>query len=500
MRKSAEREGDGMLTRRATIIGLGSGLAAASHAWAAAPLTPADIGGDIAILRRAYETLHPGLYRYNTPMQIAAGFANLERAWSQPQSRSDAYLSLSRFLATIRCGHTYANFYNQTRAIAEELFSGRTRLPFQFVWRDGRMIVTKNLASDRRLAPGAEILSVNGRRAGSILRGLMPLVRADGHNDAKRVALLEVRGDDAYETFDVFHPMMFGPIDDVFRLRVRPGGGRATPVQVAPIDLAARRAVMRATPDRAAPLWTFTIDDGVGVLTMPSWAVYNSSWNWRGFLDDAFRQIDSPAIRGLVIDLRGNEGGNDCGNPIIARLIDSDVTLGREERRVRYRATPQDLDPFLDTWDDSFRNWGDDAVDIGGGFFRLRGKEEDGAPVNTIRPQGPRFRRPVIVLIDAQNSSATFQFAQTVKANGLGRLMGTPTGGNRRGINGGAFFFVRLPGSGLEADLPLIGRFPLTQQPDAGLEPDLFARPSIDDIATGRDGVMAAALATIRRT
>lgn len=485
-----------MLTRRAVMAGLGA-AAAAAPTWAAAEFSSAAARGDIAILRRAYETLHPGLHRYSTPQQTAARFDALERAWSKPQTLGDAYLSLSHFLATVRCGHTYANFYNQKRAVADTLFAGRTRLPFQFVWRDGRMIVTRNLSGDARLAPGAEVLTVDGREAGAILRGLVPYARADGHNDAKRRALLEVRGDDRFETFDIFHPLMFGAPGDAFRLRVRPFGGNAVTLEAAPIDLAARRAAMAATADDDAPAWTFALEEDVGVLTMPNWALYNSKWDWRAFLDGVFVQLGSPTVRGLVIDLRGNEGGLDCGNSILARLTAREIALGDEERRVRYRKTPPDMDPYLDTWDDSFRDWGADATDLGDGFYRLAGEEEGGAAVNVIRPLAPRFTKPVMVLVDAQNSSATFQFAATVQANGLGRLMGSPTGGNRRGINGGAFFFVRLPGSGLEADLPLIGRFPKTPQPDAGLLPDIAAVNTVADIAAGRDGVRAAAIARL---
>jgi len=100
-----------------------------------------------------------------------------------------------------------------------------------------------------------------------------------------------------------------------------------------------------------------------------------------------------------------------------------------------------------------------------------------------------------VVLTDAQNSSATFQFAQRIQALGLGKLCGGATGGNQRGINGGAFFFLELPGSGLEADVPLIGRFPLTPKPDAGLTPDIAVEVTAQDIAAGRDRVMETALA-----
>lgn len=58
---------------------------------------------------------------------------------------------------------------------------------------------------------------------------------------------------------------------------------------------------------------------------------------------------------------------------------------------------------------------------------------------------------------------------------------------NRRGINGGSFFFVRLLASGIEFDLPLIGYFRLKPEPDAGIAPDIAVAASIADVAAGRD-------------
>ncbi|MCS3810253.1 hypothetical protein FHY19_003321 [Xanthomonas arboricola] len=59
----------------------------------------------------------------------------------------------------------------------------------------------------------------------------------------------------------------------------------------------------------------------------------------------------------------------------------------------------------------------------------------------------------VFVLTSADNSSATFEFARQLQRNGLATLVGQPTGGNLRGINGGAFFFLHLPNSHIEVDL-----------------------------------------------
>ena len=456
-------------------------------------ITGADASGDVAILRRAYTLLHPGLYRYNTPEAMAARFDQLERDLSADQSLGRAYLKLSRFLGTVKCGHTYANFFNQSDEAASALLQRRSFLPFHFRWLGGRIVVEHNLSGEATLAPGTVISSIDGIPTEQVLATLLPFARADGNNDDKRRALLEVRGHDRIETFDVFHSLIFPVSPGGYNLHVRAPGSVERGVTVAPHGPDERKAALRVSGNdgnRAA--WTFTMRDGVRILTMPDWALYDSNWDWRSWLDATMSELVSSKARRLVIDLRGNEGGLDCGEGIIARLIDRDLKLDGDERRVRYRKTPADLDPFLDTWDKSFRDWGDDAVDLGDGWYRLKADDGD---VAVITPKGPQFTGSVIVLTDAQNSSATFQFAQQIQSRGLGRLYGQPTGGNQRGINGGAFFFLRLPGSGLEADLPLIGRFPPGAPPDAGLTPDVRVDLTAEDIATGRDRVMETALA-----
>lgn len=130
---------------------------------------------------------------------------------------------------------------------------------------------------------------------------------------------------------------------------------------------------------------------------------------------------------------------------------------------------------------------------LGGGFYRRSARED----ALLIEPAGKRLPVPVAALIGPVNSSATFQFARNLRAMGGGRLVGRPTGGNRRGINGGCFFFVRLPASGLEFDLPLVGYFPTTPQPDAGLAPDILVAPTAADIAAGRDVALEQAAAAL---
>jgi C-terminal processing protease CtpA/Prc len=225
---------------------------------------------------------------------------------------------------------------------------------------------------------------------------------------------------------------------------------------------------------------------------MPGWAVYNSQWDWKAWLAERLDSLaGAPSLKGLVVDLRANEGGLDCGDPILERFTREPSELPAN-RLVRYRKTPAHLNRYLDTWDDSFRDWGERAQPFDERFFKLPAAD------TSVRPRGTRLTQGLAVLIGPTNSSATFVFAQRVKQGRIGTLVGQATGGNQRGINGGAFFFARLPASGLEFDQPLIGTFPPQPMPDAGIEPDVAVAPTAGDIAARRDPALQRALALAR--
>lgn len=452
--------------------------------------------GDIALVRDILTTLHPGLYRYASPKNIDSGLAKLDRDWAG-RTLEARYLSLSRFLATVKCGHSYANFFNQKAAVKAELFDRKSRLPFAFTWIGGQMVVIADQSGTGKLPRGTVVRTLNGVAAEAMLTRLMPYVRADGNNDAKRRALLSTTGADELETFDIFHGLLYGsPASGIHRLQVRiPGSTRDTLVDLPALTLAQRQGFIPKKDYRGdAPVWDWTLrDDGIAVLTMDGWALYDSKWDWESWLND---RLDSlKGAKGLIVDIRENEGGNDCGDLILQRLGGKDIVKPTANRLVRYAKVPEKLNPVLDTWDNSFRDWGDQVERYDDRYYRLK-KWEDGG---TLAAKGPRIDVPLAVLTSAQNSSATFQFAYLCRASGLGTLVGEATGGNQRGINGGAFFFARLPQSGIEFDVPLVGYFPQGNMPDAGIEPDIKVAITVGAIASAGDPQLSAAVAYLRR-
>ncbi len=465
----------------------------------AASLDPEALRADARIVRQAYRAMHPGLYRYNSPARMEARFAALEHQMASASTRQAAFLALTRLTAAVRCGHSYPSPYNMSDAAVTSMFDGPDRLPFLFDWIQGEMVATARSP----VAPidrGDRIVRINGIPTRTMLKCLIPLARADGSNDAKRIANMAVLSEDRFPAFDVYRPLLWPDRGPEVHLDIARQGASDRPL-VAPLLTRQQPRDLRSLQDEAASPWSFELGkDGVGLLTMPNWALYDSDFPWEAWLDGVMDQLVEAGAPGLIIDLRDNEGGLDCGNAILARLIQRDLTLPAYDRYTRYRTAPKALEPFLKTWDRSFLDW--DSAARGPderGLYRLV-RYDDTPDGDLVTPKGPRFPGKVAVLVGAQNSSATFQFALAVKSAGLGTLIGQTTGGNLRGINGGAFFFLQLPGSGLEIDLPLIATLPRTPQPDAGLAPDMAVTRNALALAEGRDLELEAARDWMTRT
>ncbi|MBB5729655.1 S41 family peptidase [Sphingomonas prati] len=448
---------------------------------------------DIGILCDAYATLHPGLYRSMSPAGFRQECRRLDRFVGTPRSLGDFYLALAAFTATIRCGHSFPNPANQTPAVAATLFGRPDRLPFAFTWLDRHMIVTADLGSGHNLTPGSEIVAIGRVAVRVILAKMLPYARTDGGNEARKVADLGIAGGANWPAFDVLRSLLFPSSGQSARIAVRTAGGVAT-VACLLMTASARDAALRP-PSKASPYgWTFHLRGNVGVLTMPTWAVFRDEWDWRGFIDASLDTAVDRKLSGLVIDIRDNGGGLDCGAAIIARLIDTPLATDGYSRHVRYRKIPDRLSPYLKTWDRGFRDWGASAVGPDAAGFYALTRPGDASDTDIIRPAGRRFAGKVAVLVGPKNASATFGFSGVMQRHRLGTLIGEPTGGNRRGINGGAFFFVNLPASGIEVDLPLIAYWPDAPQPDAGVAPDYRVPARAVDVQAGQDRQLARAI------
>ncbi|MBW8851760.1 MAG: peptidase S41 [Xanthomonadales bacterium] len=450
-------------------------------------LTAEQARRELRILKRALTDLHPGLYRYATPAELDAAFA---RADAEVADGSDAlamYRIASRLAAVVRCGHTWTNPLNQGAAVQAGL-AALPALPLRLRLIDGRLLVTAS--ADPAVPANAELLAIDGRPPAALASELLPYLRADGGNDGKRLSQLD--SDENGGAMDRLFPLLHPPGPAGYALRFRPRGGRIAEATVAPMTAVAREQRLAAA-GQAMPTddWRLDIgDDGVAVMTLPTFAFWNGDFDWKGFLARSFDTLRERRIDRLVLDLRRNEGGDDAiGDTLQSYLLAAPFSIPAPRMESAYERVPYDLARFLDTWDFGFFDRTGQVTRGPGRNWILREQPAD----RRIVPAAQPFRGRVVLLTGPRMSSAGHLIARNLKASGSATLIGQPTGGNLRGLNGGQLAWLVLPVSGVSVDIPLIAGFPATPQPDSGVLPDLAVRTTLEDVAAGRDPDLRAA-------
>ena len=457
---------------------------------------------DFAIMHRALDTLHPGLLRYNTPDDLELHWSMLRNEFSRDQTVRNAYLLISGFTASIGCGHTYPNPYNQSPSIKQEVLGGSDKLPFAFQIVDNRMFVTKDASDGRQLGSDVEIVTIDGVTVSDILETLLHYVKADGANNQKRIHDLQVFGSAEFEAFDVYFPLLFPPNDGSYDLTVRDRNSEDVhDVSLKSISAAKRTALIQdrydTLPDSDDELWEFKhLDVKTAYLKLGTFVTWHMTMNWSKFLRDAFEELRTRQTPNLVIDIRGNEGGEDAVYKYLLRNIATEPIIAPLSRELlKYDEVPEDLRGYLDTWDSSFYDRRLKVESAGSGFFTWRSKPVANRGIVPVRAP---YRGRVFLLINSANSSGAFLLAHSARKSSLATLVGQTTGGNLRGINGGQMFFLRLPNTGIEIDVPLIGYYPEKEIPDSGLAPDILVPRSIEGVLGGEDPELEIVLEAIR--
>ena len=465
-------------------------------ACAAAPddLTPAQALADVRLAERALLALHPGLYHYNTPAEIDAEFKRTEAAVRAGASIATMYLELSRLAAAVRCGHTWTNPLNQSETVRKALFEANDKLPMRLRVVEGRLLVTASAVP--QVSAGAEIVAIEGQTVAQLIAELLPLLRADGGNDGKRLSQIDTNENGG--AMDRLLPILHPPVAGRYTLLVRHGIDAAASISVEAVSVQQRETALAAA-GHAAPddAWQLTIHDDLAIWTVPTFSFWRGEFDWRGFIDRSFAETRARHVKRLVIDLRRNEGGDDAvGRALLSHLISHPYTPPISIAETSFERVPYVLARYLDTWDFGFFDHTGQVERIADRRYRLLGLSEGGTPVV---PAEPTFHGRVVALIGPQMSSAGFLIARDLRASHAALLVGQQTGGSLRGMNGGQLTWLTLPRSGVAIDIPLVAWIPSGNPADHGIVPDENVPQTFDDIARGIDVDMNAAFTVLEQ-
>jgi len=463
-------------------------------------LSPNQMQQDLSILYSSWINLHPGLYRYNAPEDIRQSFKVLNSKCTDSLDARKFYLLLSQLAQTIKCGHTYLNPLNLSKESQAIVLPLKYIIPLFFeVLSEKRIIITHNPTSNNAIERGDEIISINNIATKRIIDSLLTVSRSDGKNSiGKKINNINETPDeaDAYSLFDIYFPLFFPTKSSKFKIEIRKYGSQKRYIYNLEAETLNER--INAYENKFGKVsvgertWDYKIlNKNTAYAKFGTFAFWNSEFNEERYVDSIFiNLLKKPEIKNLIIDIRGNEGGDNTGNYILSYVTSKKIGCDDPDRTCyRYQKIPDSLLKYLDTWDNSFKK----PKDTTKYFLNEIGLYEENNTANScdyINPKPSRFKGKVYLLINAKNSSAGYEMARNFRTAKIGKIVGETTGGSQQGINGGEFFFLQLPNSKLEIDLPLIYAYH-PNKPDQGIIPDYEIKITQKDIKNNKDPQLA---------
>ena len=466
-------------------------------------LTASAARGDIALLRKAFEEVHPGYLRYASRDTMEAAFAKLDGVVAKGIDDTDFYREVSEVAAMIRCGHTRVE---APEWLGTYRAANPTHLPFRFRLIDGRMLI--DIVADdaaKRLTRGDEVLVIDGTSVAELVDRLDDLMVIDGKTDHIRPSRLDTAYEFADSGFDHYLPLLPNrTLRTKFELEVRRPPEASTPASpsspsrdkrsvVVPAIIQKQWTTLATGPaDFADAVRLEQLDKKTALIEVASFVNYRRPVDPEKRLAPLFRQINDNGTEHLILELRPCGGGSTEVSWILARFLAPRAFVAGKPPRVKNIRIDADLRKHLKTWDETAFSKPAAIFDrLENGWYELKAKFAGIAPVT---PHPDRFHGRITILVGPYNASgATLLLAQLQPFENI-RLVGRATGGSAEGPTAGLIFFLDLPNSGIRVNVPAVfERSTAEFEPGLGVTPDVVVNDTVEDFLAERDAVLETA-------
>jgi C-terminal processing protease CtpA/Prc len=219
---------------------------------------------------------------------------------------------------------------------------------------------------------------------------------------------------------------------------------------------------------------------------------YDELEDYKAFHRQLFADLAKRRTKQLIIDLRGNAGGNqEISVDLLKYLLKSDFVLNKSA------LTPV-LFPFFSQPDSTKADYFNPASvrRLPDGTLSFTNPD-----VGLQQPyRGRYFQGRVVVLVDGGTFSAASNLTASLRAQRPITVIGQETGGAEAGCNGGTISDLELPATHLVLQLPhfrILTACP-SPQPGRGVRPDLEVVPTPQQVAAHTDAVLSQLPALLR--
>jgi len=458
--------------------------------------SPPQLQQDYELFRNILEESHPSLYWYTPKDSVdyyfKVGEDRLKDSLPEYQFRN----VLSYVMAQLHCGHTSVR--SSKAAIA---YSERTRslmFPLNIkAWND-TVVITSNLSKkDSNVMRGTILKSIDGKPIDTILDSLFEHISGDGYNMTHKYQTVSNPG-----VFRAMYGSIYGlklktPIEYV---------DTAGQLKTTSLNLATQSVdTARIRREKQHPLSkrqrrkellqlmrNLRIDQSLNTAFLEV-NTFSSGNKLRRFFRRSFKTIRKKHVQNLVVDMRGNGGGNVLFSNLLTKYISDRPfkiadSLYAVAPKSRYRKYQQNY--FLNRLF----------------FIFLTHKKSDGKYHFTryenkyFRPKKENhFNGTAYILIGGNTFSAATLFAKALIDQPKVIVVGEETGGGAYGNTAWLIPDITLPNTKVRFRLPLF-RLVIDKnaQKGRGLIPEVEVDPTVNAIRRNEDYKMDKVLEMIR--
>lgn len=470
--------------------------------------TEAELKKDFAVMRSALEYMHPGIYWYSSRESIKKCLDSSYAQINRPMTEREFYWLLSPVLARVKCGHTYPRMSQAYEDAGGEEF---TYLPMEVFWDGERLFVVSNRSTDSSLAPGDEIRSIGGMPVADLAREAREVQSADGGNAAWKNVML-----DLYLIQEIYVNRYNGKPPFKLSVANRNGNIRETEVNrrpkttqpVKPATALSKKQQKKADRERENEEQVSMVkfrfagaDSATAILKISGFGyekVHGVSYNKMHAA--IFSSIAEKKVPNLIIDLRGNSGGNgEIAEDLMSYLVNKPVRVfDHNEFYSENLAYVDSLKPYFEKQPASHSFQKSRLKKVGENLYRFRFEGKEGR--NPARRY--RFDGNVYILTDGWVFSAGSLFVSSLKSQRNVTVLGTETGGGAIGCSGGRISRLILPNTGIRIMFPHVRVYAVTdaKADGHGVQPDYPIRRTWEDRAQKRDPELQKTMELIRGT
>lgn len=270
---------------------------------------------DFQYVRDQLENNHPALYLYYTQEIFNGFFDEAYASIDRPMTEAQFYKLLAPIVSKVKCGHTFIDFSDSYK----EQERKAKFFPLGVTFLNGKAYIYQNYSHRTNIILGTRIISINGVPISTILMKLSDGISTDGNITTSKYRKIN------RNFFQLYYELIGTP--DYFEIRC------LTPSETSEFTISIEALpynqvwnafqALNQDNNHGEPL-TLSIHENssTAILKVSSFAT-NVQPDFKAFMRSSFQDISQYNIQNLVIDLRGNSGGDpQYSADLLSYLID----------------------------------------------------------------------------------------------------------------------------------------------------------------------------------